>query len=86
MVQFLNGVSATSALVAGVLFLRFWRDTADRLFLWFALAFWLFAVNWGVLATSAVLDERRHLLYVIRLAGFCLIFLAVIEKNRKVSS
>jgi hypothetical protein len=82
MVPFLNGVAACASLVAGVLFLRFWRETGDRLFLWFALAFWMFAANWLALAIVQPADEARHWFYVLRLAGFVLILAAVVEKNR----
>ena len=82
MLPFLNGVSACASLVAGVLFLRFWRETADRLFVWFALAFWLFAAHWAALAIAQPPDEARHLFYLLRLGGFALILVAIVEKNR----
>lgn len=84
MVHFLNGMASAAALIAGVLFCKFWRETRDRLFMWFAFAFWIFAINWALLATVS-LDERLHYLFVIRLAGFCLILASVIEKNRGAS-
>jgi hypothetical protein len=80
-VAFLNGVSAGCGILAGVLFLRFWRDTADRFFLWFALAFWMLAANWISVAFVDPQDEARHLLYVVRLAGFLLILAAIADKN-----
>jgi hypothetical protein len=82
MVPFLNGVAACASLVAGVLFLRFWRETSDRLFLWFALAFWMFAANWTGVIILQPPQETRHWFYMLRLAGFALILAAVIEKNR----
>jgi hypothetical protein len=82
MVPFLNGVAACASLVAGVLFLRFWRETSDRLFLWFALAFWMFAANWTGVIILQPPQEARHWFYMLRLVGFALILAAVIEKNR----
>jgi hypothetical protein len=82
MVPFLNGVAATCALVTGVLFLRFWRETLDRLFMWFALAFWTFAANWTLIALASAPDESRHYIFLLRLAGFVLILVSVIDKNR----
>jgi hypothetical protein len=82
MYPFINGISACSCLIAGVLFFRFWRDTHDRLFMWFAFAFWMFAVNWSAVAFVSPADEARHLYFLPRLAGFVLILLAIVDKNR----
>ena len=79
---FLNGISACASLIAGILFLRFWRDTGERLFLWFALAFWMFAVNWAGVATVPPADEGRYLFFLPRLAGFACILAAIVDKNR----
>lgn len=79
---FLNGISACGSLIAGVLFLKFWRETRERLFVWFALAFWMFALNWGAISLLQPADEARHLYFVPRLMGFLLILAAIIDKNR----
>jgi hypothetical protein len=79
--QFLLGVLVTSCASAGVFFLRFWRRTADRLFLAFALAFWMLGLNWLLLAIVEK-DEVRTALYVIRLLAFVLILVAILQKNR----
>lgn len=83
---FLNGLSASASVVAGVLFLRFWRDTSDRLFLWFAVAFWMFALNWSAVSIFRPVDEGRYLYFVPRLIGFVLILGAIIDKNRSRSN
>lgn len=83
MLGFMHGVSACGSFIAAVLFLRFWRDTGDRLFMWFAFAFAMFALNWTGLAVARPPDEARHLFYLVRLLGFVLILIAVVEKNRK---
>jgi hypothetical protein len=79
---FVNGVSACGSAIAGVMFLRFWRDTRERLFLWFALAFGMFALNWGAVSLLQPADEARYLYYVPRLIGFVLILAAIADKNR----
>jgi uncharacterized membrane protein YcjF (UPF0283 family) len=79
--SFVLGAVATLAAVAGLFFLRFWRRTADRLFLIFACAFFLMGANWTMLAFT-VQDEVRTLLYVLRLLAFLLILAAIIDKNR----
>lgn len=79
----LNIASAVSSLFAGVLFLRFWRETVDRLFAWFAAAFWMFAVNYLLLAMLNTTDETRFYLYLPRLAGFCMIAVAIADRSRR---
>jgi hypothetical protein len=68
--------------VCGLFFLRFWRETGDRLFLVFALAFWLLAIQRLALALSAPLEESRTGRYLVRLFAFLLILGAIIDKNR----
>jgi hypothetical protein len=65
----------------GLFFLRFWRETRDRLFLFFALAFWLLGANW--LALGFVnRDEPQSALYAVRLVAFALILIGIWDKNR----
>jgi hypothetical protein len=78
--EFLRGAVAACCLVAGLFFLRFWRLTRDRLFLFFCIAFWIFAANWVVLALGGPLAEH---LYVLRLVTFAVIALAIVDKNRR---
>ena len=79
--EFLLGLIVMACLVAGLFFLRFWRKTRDRLFAVFALAFWLLALNWTLLAITAR-DEVRPSLYGIRLLAFVLILVGIVDKNR----
>lgn len=80
---FLNGISAGGSFVAGVLFVRFWRDTSERLFLWFGLAFWMFTLNWSAISFCRPVDEARYLYFVPRPIGFVLILVGIVEKNRR---
>ncbi|SRR5581483_8364945 len=80
--EFLLGAVVMASAIAGTIFLRAWRDTRDRFFLLFALAFWLLALNWLGLAVFAPDNETRSLFYVVRLLGFCVILLAIADKNR----
>lgn len=77
-----TGMNATCAAVAGLFFLRFWRQTADRLFASFAAAFWLLSVHWIGLGLTSPQYEFRPLLYGIRLVASLLILAAIIDKNR----
>ena len=80
--EFLRGALAMASFVAGLFFLRFFRESRERLFLFFALAFWLLSVSWIGLATIAVETESGHLVYLIRLAAFVLIIAGIVDKNR----
>jgi hypothetical protein len=80
--RFLLGALVMACAVVGAFFLRFWRRTHDRLFIIFALAFWLLGTNWLLLAFVQT-DETRTWLYVLRLIAFCLIIYGIVDKNRQ---
>jgi hypothetical protein len=86
MEQFLIGATAMASFIVGLFFLRFYRNTLDRLFLIFALAFWLLGTTRIALALAIAYDrtssEEHQYIYLIRLTAFVLILLAVIDKNR----
>ena len=54
------GAIAMASVVAALFFLRFWRDTGDRLFLIFAAAFFLLAATRVGLAMSHVQQEGQY--------------------------
>jgi hypothetical protein len=72
-----------ACVVAGVLFLTYWRDSGDRLFVFFALAFWVFGLTWVALGTVAPVVEHRHWIYALRLVAFAFIVLGIVDKNRR---
>jgi uncharacterized membrane protein YoaK (UPF0700 family) len=78
--QLMMGMIAMASWVAGLFFLRFWRDTRDRLFLIFAVAFWLLGGTRIALALMTERAEHEHL-YWVRLLAFVLILVAIIDKN-----
>jgi hypothetical protein len=63
-------------------FLRFWRQTHDRLFVVFALAFGLLGLQRLALVLTEPLEEWRTGLYIARLLAFLLILGAIVDKNR----
>jgi len=81
MVEFLSGAVTLAYLIAALFFLRFWRKTADRLFLAFTVAFVLFALNQGLSHMLAVYNEPASFIYVLRVLGFVLILIAIVDKN-----
>lgn len=62
---------------------RYWRASADRLFLWFAVAFGMLSANWATVALTTPATETRHWAYVLRLVGFLLILGGIADKNRR---
>lgn len=82
MIQVLSGVIIAGNLVAALLFLRLWRDTRDRLFVSFAVAFALFALQRLLLALTTETVEDAAPLYVVRLLGFLVLIWAIVDKNR----
>ena len=81
MIEFLSGAVAMGFVVASGFFARFWRRTADRLFLAFAAAFALLAVNQVLAAVIEAGDERTLFVYSLRVLGFLLILAAIVDKN-----
>ena len=79
--MYLNGALAAVAAIIGLFFIRFWRLTRDRFFVFFAAAFWIMAANWSAIAWLAT-DETRHYFYLVRLVAFVLILVAIVDKNR----
>jgi hypothetical protein len=84
-VLFLSGMLAMGYLVVAGFFLRFWRQTRDRLFISFAIAFALLAVQRVLLVTEFGLLENRVGAYGLRLIAFLIIVYAVVMKNRQQS-
>jgi hypothetical protein len=82
---FMWGALAMSALVAALFFLRFWRESRERLFAFFALAFALLAANWiGLAIIDHPTDEvRQEYGYVVRLVAFVILLIGIFDKNRR---
>jgi hypothetical protein len=81
LIDFLAGAVTLGFLVAAAFFLRFWHRTADRLFLAFAAAFALLALNQILATFLSASDELVPYAYLLRVLGFILILYAIIDKN-----
>jgi hypothetical protein len=79
--EFFSGAVTLGHFVAALFFLRFWRRTRDRLFLAFALAFVLFALNQALAHILSVYHEPSSFIYALRVIGFVLILFAIVDKN-----
>ena len=80
--EVLLGAAAMGSAVAALFFVRFWRQTKDRLFMMFAIAFVVDAFMRAILAVVTLHDETEPFFYLGRLLSFSLIVLAIIDKNR----
>jgi Family of unknown function (DUF5985) len=78
---FLLGAVAAAALVAALFFLRFWRQSGDRLFLLFAGAFALEALSRLLLATAPNPSEGQPLYYTLRLVAYGALLVGIVDKN-----
>jgi uncharacterized membrane protein YoaK (UPF0700 family) len=81
MIEFLSGALTMGLLLSALFFARFWRKTSDRLFLGFAVAFVLLAVNQALAQWLGAADERVGYTYLLRVLGFLLILAAIVDKN-----
>ena len=81
MIEFMSGAVTLGFAIGAVFFLRFWRRTADRLFLAFALAFFLLALNQALAQWLGAADERAGYAYLLRVIGFVIILVAIVDKN-----
>ena len=78
----ISGAVVMGYAVAGLFFLRFWRQTRDRLFLIFGGAFWILGMQRLALVFSRDMVEDDTGLYLVRLFAFLLILGAIVDKNR----
>ena len=81
MIEYLSGAVTLGYLVAALFFARFWKRTHDRLFIAFAVAFVLLALNQALAQWLGAADERVGYTYLLRVLGFVLILAAIVDKN-----
>lgn len=81
MSAFLQGATMLASFAVAAFFLRYWRQTGDRLFGVFALAFTFFGANRIVLAVLDTDSEARTWVYLLRALMFVAILAAIVDKN-----
>lgn len=82
MITIFIGAIAMASLVISLFFLRFWKTTRDRFFLFFAASFLLEAINRVLIGVSILQNEGSPVYYLIRLVAYSLIIIAIIDKNK----
>lgn len=81
MIEYISGAVTLGYLIAALFFARFWKRTRDRLFVSFAVAFVLLALNQALAQWLGAADERVGYTYLLRVLGFVLILAAIVDKN-----
>ena len=69
--------------VVAVFFLRFWSSSRDRLFAMFSFAFLLLAIQRLAITLTRGAMEDQTVFYLLRLAAFVVIIIAIVDKNRR---
>lgn len=77
------GIITMGYATGALFFFRFWRESQDRLFLIFGIAFSTLAFQQLVYGLTNEASESPALLYLIRLIAFILILVAILDKNLK---
>jgi hypothetical protein len=78
---FLLGMVASASIVAGMFFLKFWRNTRDSFFLAFGVSFVIEGLNRTAILLLERPNEGNPFIYLVRLFSFLLILAAILKKN-----
>ena len=81
MTDLFTGAICMGSLLIALFFLRFWRDSGDRFFLYFAASFFIEGLHRLYSAVHDAGGEDSPLHYLIRLLAYGLILWAILEKN-----
>jgi hypothetical protein len=85
---FLSGICMATFAASGVFFLKYWKASKDRFFLFFSVACWLLSIERIALVfltnqyTAPDHAEVASWIYIFRLLAFAMILIAIVEKNR----
>jgi hypothetical protein len=83
LISFINGATCMACVVIALFFAQFYRETRDRFFLLFAVAFSLMGGERLTLLTLNRDAEALPFAYVVRCVSFVVIIFAIIDKNRR---
>jgi len=81
MKELLLGAMAMANISIMAFFLKFWQQTKDRFFFYFAVAFLMLGIERVIAAVETIGQENNIVIYLIRLIAFSFIVLAIIVKN-----
>ncbi len=80
---FLAGGLMMGCLVAALFFWRYWMESRDRLFVFFAAAFGTLAIHWSWAGLELTPELPLYQTYVLRLVAFVIILAGIIDRNRR---
>jgi uncharacterized membrane protein HdeD (DUF308 family) len=83
LLAFLYGLVAMGFAVSALFFVRYWLQTRDRLFLFFAAAFGLMAIERVAVVLAQQNMENVSWFYLFRLVAFVIIVWAIVDRNRR---
>ena len=82
-VAFIQGAVSMGCALVALFFLKFWKQTGDRLFRYFSAAFGILAADYLVLGLYSNATEWRVQVFSVRIAAFLVILLGILDKNRR---
>ena len=77
------GIIVMGYAIGALFFFRFWRESRDRLFLMFGIAFAVLGFQQLLYGLTDEASESPVLLYLIRLIAFVIILAGILDKNLK---
>lgn len=80
--RFLLGTLAAFSAAIALFFLKFLRESRDRLYGFFSAAFGVLTFDWIARALLTPRHESQHYMFLIRLLAFLLIIAGIAAKNR----
>ncbi len=78
----LIGAFIMASIIVSLFFVRFWKTTRDRFFLFFALSFALEGINRIIMEFTQTQDQKPFV-YILRLIAYLLIIWAIFDKNKR---
>src|SRR5260221_225110 len=79
----LDGAVAMACAAIGGVFLRFWPESRERLFVCLIAGFWMLGINYALLGAMAAAEAQRPSVLLLRLIGFIAILVGVFLKDRE---
>lgn len=85
-IDFMRGATMMAELGVALFFFKYWKETSDKLFLFFSCAFVILAASQKVVLLLGDEGEYAPFAYYMRVAAFILILLGILGKNMPVKN
>ncbi len=80
-IDFMRGATMMAELGVALFFFKYWKETADKLFLFFSCAFVILAISQKTVLFLGDDGEYAPYAYYLRVGAFILILLGILGKN-----